>query len=448
MAHREPTICKLNLLQQVMLVWEEIHPYNAGHVVRLRGRADVASLQAAVRTACRLAGVGTLVLDQKQRRYRYEPIGDIEVHEITRADPAVVTLCRTVTEELNTPFPDAPHHPVRWQVLDDPISESHYLLAIYHHLAADSFSVRLLVRRVLNRYCQTSLPEGEEPLQMLPPVYGRVMRHHYRQLGYVKTLLRAVRLYFRLRHVHRLPELSARGDRSAFVLFETPDGLIGELSAACKARRLSVQEAFLAALFAAMAETTPDRRRHPRRSGLALATVLDGRGEANDDLSACFGLYLGQSVTVIAQSDLADFARILARVGEEMRREKAEKRFVGPHWNFLIAVLLRRYFSVRGTRAWYRKVYPLSAGLSNVRLDARWFGAGGDRILDYIRISPTGPALPLVLTPTTIENRLNLAVTYRESSFSRPDVLKLLEVFVEKLERFASHGQGAFSKRL
>ncbi len=448
MAHRAPTTCKLNLLQQVMLLWEEIHPYNAGHLVRLRGRADVASLQAAVQTACRLAGVGTLVLDQGKRRYHYEPFGDIEVHEIRRADSALVTLCRTITKELNTHFPDAPHHPVRWQVLDDPISDSHYLLAIYHHLAADSFSVRLLVRRVLNRYCQSSPPEAEEPLQMHPPEYRRVMRHHYRQLGYIKTLLRAVRLYFRLRHVHRVRDLHAGGERSGFVVFETPDGLISDLSAACKARGLSVQEAFLAALFAAIAEVTPDRRQHPRRSGLALATILDGRGEANDDLSACFGLYIGQSVTVIPRSDLADFARIFARVGEERRREKGEKRFVGPHWNFLIAVLLRRYFSVRGTRAWYRKVYPLSAGLSNVRLDARWFGDGGDRVLDYIRISPTGPALPLVLTPTTIENRLNLAVTYRESSFSHPDVLKLLEIFVEKLERFAGHGRGTSSKLL
>jgi NRPS condensation-like uncharacterized protein len=440
MAHHAPTTGKLNLFQQLMAVWEEVHPYNAGHVVRLRGRPKTASLQAAVQTACRLSGVGTLVLDQEKRRYHYEPAGSIEVREITSAGPAVVTLCRTVTQELNTPFPDEPHHPVRWRVLDDPMTDSHYLLAIYRHLAADSFSMRRLVRRVLNRYRQTSQPEDEEPLQVHPLDYTRVMRHHYRQLGYLRTLFRGVRLYFRLRHVYRLPEHRAEGDRSLFFLCETPHELLGRLTAACKTNQVSVNEAFLAALFAAMAEMTPDRFGHHRRCRLALATVVDVRGEASEDLSACFGLYLGQVVTIIAHPDLADFGKTLARVGEEMRREKTAKRVVGLHWNFMIAVLLRRWFSFRGTRAWYRKVYPLSAGLSNVRLDPLWFGAGHEDILDYIRISPTGPALPFVLAPTTIGDRLNLTATYRESSFSQPDALKLVEIFLEKLEMLASQG--------
>lgn len=42
----------LNVFQEVMALWEEIHPYNAGQVVRLRGLADPGSLQKAIQVAC------------------------------------------------------------------------------------------------------------------------------------------------------------------------------------------------------------------------------------------------------------------------------------------------------------------------------------------------------------------------------------------------------------
>ena len=55
---------RLNPFQEVMAYWEIAHPYNAGQVVRLDGRADVPALQAAIQTACQHAGVGMLVLDR------------------------------------------------------------------------------------------------------------------------------------------------------------------------------------------------------------------------------------------------------------------------------------------------------------------------------------------------------------------------------------------------
>ncbi|MBI4572373.1 MAG: hypothetical protein HY713_03690 [candidate division NC10 bacterium] len=73
---------KLNLFQQVMALWEEVHPYNAVYVIRLRGPADVTLLRFAIQTACHQAGVGTLVLDRKQARYRYDPFESITLQEI------------------------------------------------------------------------------------------------------------------------------------------------------------------------------------------------------------------------------------------------------------------------------------------------------------------------------------------------------------------------------
>jgi len=438
-----PKSCKLNLFQQTMAFWEEVHPYNAGQVVHLRGRADVALLQAAVQAACQLSGVGRLVLDREKVHYHYEPVESVELREIQSAGPVMETLCRVITEELNTLFPDEPHHPVRWLVLDDPKTESHFLVAIYQHLAADSFSMRLLMRRVLNRYCHTTLPEEEEPLQVLAPAYSRVMRHHYRRIGYLKTLLRVVQDFLRLRYVHRIRGLGNESERSRSFIFQAPEGFIGRLAAGCRSRQVTVNDAFLAALFGAIAEITSPYRRHGRRRGLALATAVDVRDEASESLSSCFGLYLGQIVIVVDKPDGADFAQLLIRTAQQMRREKAEKRFIGPQWNLLIVAVLRRWFSVKVARDQSRKAYPLSAGLSNVRLDSAWFRGAGDRILDYIRISPTGPALPMIFTPTTYGDRLNLSITYRESSFAEAEILKLVDLFFDKLDLIVARGHTA-----
>ncbi len=432
--------CKLNSIQQVIAMWEEMHPYNACHVIRLTQRADIVALRAAIREVCTVAGIGKFVLDRKRGCYQYAPHESIGLQEVVCGESAPEVLSQLITEELNAPFPPAPHHPIRWLVLDDRKTNSHFLMAIYRHLVADSVSMRLLLRRVLNRYLQRSSPEEDEPLQVDPPDYSRVMRHHYWRLGYVRTLFRAVRLFLRLRHVHRIPEKIAGGEGTRCCLFFAPEGLLGRLAGVCKSQELSVGQACLAALYAAMAEITPDRLGHHRRSGLGIGVTVDVRNQAQADLSRTFGLYLGHSITTLDRRDLTDFASILRQVAEGMRVEKHEARFVGPHWNLWIIGLLGRWFGFHGTRAWYRKVYPLAAGLSSLKLTTLWFGAAGDRILDYIRVSPPGPSLPCVLTPTSFGERLNLALTYHESSFTQAEVLRLIGVFVAKLELLASGG--------
>jgi NRPS condensation-like uncharacterized protein len=325
-------------------------------------------------------------------------------------------------------------------VLDDPKTESHFLVAIYRHLAADSFSMRLLMRRVLNRYCDAILPEEEEPLRVVAPAYSRVMRHHFRQTGYLKTFVRMVQDFLRLRYVHRIRDQGNTGEKSRSLILQAPEGFIGQLVAGCRSRQVTVNDAFLAALFGAIAEITLPHRRHGRRRGLALTTAVDVRHEASESLSNCFGLYLGQILVAIDEPDEADFGQLLIRTAEHMRREKGEKRFIGPQWNLAIVAVLGRWFSVNVARDRYRKAYPLSAGMSNVRLDSAWFRGASDRILDYIRISPTGPALSVIVTPTTYDDRLNLSITYRESSFSEAEILKLVDLFLHKLEPIVARG--------
>jgi hypothetical protein len=71
---------------------------------------------------------------------------------------------------------------------------------------------------------------------------------------------------------------------------------------------------------------------------------------------------------------------------------------------------------------------------SDERTDERANGRPIPQILDYPRISPTGPLIPLVFTLTTIRGRLSLCVTYRTQAFHGNKLLDLVQDVVRRLE--------------
>ncbi|HLC40039.1 MAG TPA: hypothetical protein VJO34_00245, partial [Methylomirabilota bacterium] len=160
---------KLNLFQQVMALWEEAGPYNAACLFQLRGQANFAALQDAIRESCQQAGLGKLALNPKGQSCRYDPAETIRLDQIESGNRARETLCEILTEQMNMPFPHQPHHPIRWAVLNDPHTDSHFLVTVWRHIAADAVSIRLLVRRVLARYYGATHAFSEAPLRAHPP---------------------------------------------------------------------------------------------------------------------------------------------------------------------------------------------------------------------------------------------------------------------------------------
>ena len=59
---------KLNPFQQTMLLWEELHPYNAVHYLRLRGRCDFDRLKAAIERAARANGLTVRAISRLYRK--------------------------------------------------------------------------------------------------------------------------------------------------------------------------------------------------------------------------------------------------------------------------------------------------------------------------------------------------------------------------------------------
>ena len=69
-------------------------------------------------------------------------------------------------------------------------------------------------------------------------------------------------------------------------------------------------------------------------------------------------------------------------------------------------------------RDWPAKYYPL-------------------RLLDYVRVSPCGPMMPVVFTPTTIGDSLNVGLTCRDSVVPPSLAPQLAGRFIERLQELA-----------
>ena len=76
----------------------------------------------------------------------------------------------------------------------------------------------------------------------------------------------------------------------------------------------------------------------------------------------------------------------------------------------LAATAVDRFIPNRDLYHFYRKELPMLGGLSNVTLNDTWAARyHPDPLREYIRVSPTGPLVPLVfLGPTTLGSQLSV----------------------------------------
>ena len=82
----------------------------------------------------------------------------------------------------------------------------------------------------------------------------------------------------------------------------------------------------------------------------------------------------------------------------------------------------------------YRKRVPLAGGISNVNLNRTWAADFHPTpLLDYIRVSPTGPLMPLVFTPTTLGDHLHFGLTYRPALIPPERACQMAQHFTHRL---------------
>ncbi len=418
---------QLNVFQRLTRQWDSLHPYNAGQMMKLAGPADRDALRAAWNSTLRELGLGIARVTGDS--YLYEACDDAELIQIPRDD----SLESFITTELNRPFDSARGLPFRGFVHES--SGAHYVGIIYHHWVADSFSIRVLLREWFLRLHEPGSARRRS-LRIASRGYWSLFGPGRANWSIDSALLGLFRWSAHFRKARRIEPDGFKDLSVHFTMHEAPDGLIERIAATSKKLGATVNDIFLAAMAQVCDELVP-LQRNPKRPNLAMGTIVDLRSRSSEKIDDTFGLFLGFTSVFCRAEDLREPIRLLARVHQQNVMQKNTAAAESSMIRMLAGLTVARILKRKALLEFYRKRLGLAGGISNVNLNRDWPGRYHPTpMLDYIRISPAGPMMPLVFTPTTIGRSMNFGLTCRTSVIPPERATMLASAFIQRLEEF------------
>ena len=193
----------------------------------------------------------------------------------------------------------------------------------------------------------------------------------------------------------------------------------------------------------ALAEVMPSRG---RKNGLALGSIVDTRGIADEDLSRAMGAFLGYYLVRSNPAATQGLDDVTRQIAARTRPIKTQHRYLDSLVNMQFVNSVWPWLSTTTRRHFMRKSLPMSGGMSNVVVRDAWMNDHRDVILDYHRGVSTGPSMPIVLSPTTFGDHLNVGVSYRIAGFSRAKIDALMEMFRDQIEHPNKASQGSLRR--
>jgi hypothetical protein len=307
---------KFSLFQKLVRQWDEIHPYNAIHVLKVRGQYDLQASRAAWHDALEVLGMG-----------RVNIAGDSFFHECLNGDsiqhtvepcPPGVTLHAWISRELNRPFCPIDAVPFRPFVIQEP--DFFWMGLVYQHWVADSASIREVMREWFVR--QYDPRAGRTKPRPWMGGYLALFGPQRSGLEMADGLLAALRSTSQFRRVRRIEDPEMFQDLSAaFMPIPSHPGLIDALRQSARRHGVTVNDFFLAGIAEAANELVPVPRRY-RRQDLAVATIVNLRPKVHRPMCDAFGLLLGFTSVCCKPKQLEHWDSLLHSVSAQMRRQK------------------------------------------------------------------------------------------------------------------------------
>jgi len=423
---------RLNSFQKTMLQWNDLHPYSAVHVVQMPGTLEEARLRQAIQRTLLARGLTNLTLDRENSTYRYEggePRSEIKILSENQ-DPRPA-LFAEVEQQLNVAFDQrAPFNPFRFFVA--PASDSFFLGLTYFHPAADAESVVRLIKDLIGTYLGkvTSVPLA--PLDLYPDGASQLIWRHPRML--LGRLLGLPSRIGKMRRSHR-PRYRDAGEQSnGFTFFPLEKESLAGLVAARKSWGVTVNDLLMGLLLKSLSPLASGRAQERKRRKISIGCIVNLRRDLSIDPES-FGLFLGSfTVTHVVPKDIS-LNELAKDIGRQTLAIKDKKLYLGSTLELEFARFMLRFFSPEGRKKFYPKNYPLWGGITNMNLNTLWGGSGEDAPMDYFRGVSTGPATPLVLSVTTVRDRMNIGLSYRSTVFSKEIIQELKDRFTYHLEQ-------------
>jgi len=236
-----------------------------------------------------------------------------------------------------------------------------------------------------------------------------------------------------LRNSYRV-RYNAEEMANGFALFSLASEALRSLVVASKSWGVTVNDILLALLMKSLDSCTSGRKQARRRRKLSVGCIVNARKDLGVDSERVFGLFLG-SFTVTHEVPEGIALRQLAEaIRDQTSRVKRHKLYLASPLELGFGRFMLKFFSPRKRRTFYAKYYPLWGGITNMNLNSLWDQKSATAPLDYFRGVSTGPITPLVLSVSTVGQRLNLGVCYRTAVFRSEDIERFESRLREQLE--------------
>jgi len=419
----------LNGLQRMMFRWEQHLPLNALHLVELAFHPDPGSAQRCLAETCTSLGLRKVRVDARGTSLSWDTLAETERDEAPplhlRVLPSLtkVSLSRAINAELNHPFPQGPHWPIR-AVHFEVAGQTTYLGLVYHHLVTDARGVSLVMRDWLRRL--GGLPPRKSSLEFTCPQPEDLTEDHAVQ-HWGETLTgmgRSLADVLTLRSFRRPQPLLREKRRICSGIHETAARL-ARVQGFAKALGATLGDLVLAALFEGL--TLSLAKKANERLPLALCMPVDLRRRASEDLSQVLGQMLG-SLTVRDVGGVEEpFSQRVARITEETRvlkegdraaRYALQMRFMSRLWDLAPDWINR----VAGPA-----LIPLAGCLSNINFTEFFSAEYEEGLIDgYHRFSGTGPLVPLMISMTSLPGLLSLTTSHHSDVLTQTQVQRLM----------------------
>jgi hypothetical protein len=369
--------------------------------------------------------------------FRHELLNGELIRYPVRVLPEGTSLEHFVTTELNRPFTDPGEPPFRPFLLkvagpSNGAPAGWVVGLIYQHWVADSVSIRLLLREWFVRMFDPGAARSA-PLRQPKTGYWRLFDPFSGPSYAAEMAMSLLRRHRRYRRSRKVQTAGPRDYPVRVLLREAPRGTVEAMQCRAKREGVKVNDLFLAALADVCNRFVPAQHRR-NRPNLAVGSVIDLRPHADRSLAETFGLFLGFTEVVCRPAELRDFSRLLRTVARQT--SVLRSRGVGQEnlvW-MLLANAVKRFVPPHELYHFYRKELPLLGGISNVNLSSTWAARYHPApLLEYLRVSPTGPMVPLVFNLTTLGGRLHLSMTCREVLLDEAKAAQMADAFIERL---------------
>lgn len=425
---------RLNQFQRTMLQWSGVHPYHAVHVLKVAAPLSRERFEERLNLVLEQCGLAFLTINEASGTYAYTggnprcPVRKVSAH----GDP-MAALDEEIVWQLNEPIApgDRPNSftPFRFFLMN--AGGESYLGIAYFHAVADADAISRLLFAIARAAFAGEMPSLEDV--SLRPLRGSRMPTGS-PFHFLQRTRAALRRFQAMRKSIRPPACEENEFRNAYFGVTLDGDQTKAVLDRAKEWGLTVNDLCLTALLKAISTSAMEVHWYKTyRPLLSVGCVVNVRRDLPKKRRRDFGLFLGSFAVTEDVSGEATMQSLADGVRARTLAVKRHKLYLAAPLEFMISRFMFGRMSLEKQRDFYRKAYPLWAGITNMNMGVLRRSADELPLVDYFRAVSAGPAMPLVIGVTGVEGHLNFGISFRPNVLPEPEVRGIVARFTALL---------------